>query len=604
MRRAGWPNPTIRGEKLHVIMTATCFAESGGRVEVVNSIGCAGLWQINAPVHRKYDRRRLTRDPLYNCRAALEIYRAQGLGAWEAYTNGSWRRFLSQARRGVAQAAKVVGTPASSPAGAATKPAVTYGPKQSAVTRAGIARALLVDQESWEPISGLRILGKADVGDYSRLVIGNPSYEAGVDTIPHLSFTLIDPWGYNIWKQKTILAKGSRLQYKGLDFRIDGITFSGGPAGTGQLEVTAVDDIAYKLMNLRGPRTASGQGAVHWLAQEMRLAGVNPNITLLGESVPSQSVISRDVADQSGAVGQGQTPSAWTTGVRLAKELGKRFFISGRRLVFGSAAFSMRWAATGSVEVTSANTANAAGLRMLDLPSLSTVSVGDKDSVQQVVFRVPLNRAQFFRPGSPLLIHHVTFVAAKTPRRFMVTKVSHNLGVDTDGAEITAIVPVELDPEPPSDTSSANGGRTSVSGTISGGGADGQVARFVSTALKQAGKRYVWGAEASPSDPNPRAFDCSELVQYAASRAGIRPAVPDGSANQLSHCRRHGTTVSVNNGINTKGALLFQPGHVAISLGNGKTIEAMNPSQGVRQGNAKGRSWSAAARVPGAKGYR
>lgn len=606
VKQAGWPNPVIRGEPLHVIMVATAFAESGGRVEVVNSIGCAGLWQINAPVHRKYDRRKLTTDPLYNCRAALEIYRSQGLGAWSAYTNGSWRKHLAAARRGVAQAASVRGqptTPTASSNSGTSKAAVTYGAKQPAIVTAGVGRPLAASEESWEPITGLRIMGTAQVGDYSRLVIGSPSFESGIDTIPNLKFTLVDPWGGNVWRQNTILRRGSRVQYRDLDFRIDTLTFTGGSHATGQLEVTCVDDIAWALMNLKGPRTISGQGAVNWLSWDMRLAGLNPAKYLLGESVPSQSVISRDVPDQSGNTGGGAAASAWTTGVRLAKELGKRFFISGRRLVFGGAEFAMRWTAPGPVEVTSSSLANKAGLRMLDIPSLSTVSVGNKGEVQQITFRVPINRAKYFRPGTPVTIHHVTFVAGEVPRTFMVTKVTHSLGVNTNGAEITAVVPTELTPEPPSAPASANSGATSSGSSTSGGGADGQVARFVSLALQQAGDRYVFGAEASASDPNPRSFDCSELVEWAAARAGISPRVPDGSANQRAHCQRHGTMIGAALARRTKGALLFAPGHVAISLGTGKTIEAMNSQQGVRQGNFDGRNWNAFARIPGAKGY-
>ena len=121
---------------------------------------------------------------------------------------------------------------------------------------------------------------------------------------------------------------------------------------------------------------------------------------------------------------------------------------------------------------------------------------------------------------------------------------------------------------------------------------------FVAFALQQTGKRYVLGAEAKASDPNPRAFDCSELVEWSAARAGIK-GVPDGSSAQLAHVKK----ITVFQAIHTKGALLFMPGHVAISLGNGKTIEAMNPSQGVRQGNATGRAWTAGGVLPNAKGY-
>lgn len=606
VRQAGWPNPTVRGETLHVIMTAVCFAESGGRVEVVNSIGCVGLWQINAPVHRKYDRRLLASDPAYNCRAALEIYNAQGLGAWSAYTNGAWRTHITAARRGVAEAAAVNGnaaSPAASSSGSPSAPAVTYGPSQPQVVTAGQGRPLAADAEMWEPISGLRVMGQTQVGDYSRLVIGSPTFEEGIDTIPHLKFTLVDPWGDLVWQHRTILRKGSRVQYKDRNFRIDTQNFTAGSHTTGQLEVTCIDDIAYAMMNLTGPRTASGQGAVQWLAQEMRLAGIPPDQYLLGESVPSQSVISRDVPDQAGSAGAGQAATAWTTGVRLAKELGKRFFISGNRLVFGSAAFAMRWTAPGPIEVVSSAMSNAPGLRMLGIPSLSTVSVSGKGEAQQVVFRVPVNRAKYFRPGVPLLIRYVTFVATDERRPFIVTKVVHSLGVDTDGAEITAMVPIELVPEPPPAPAAANSGSSSSGSSVSGGGADGQVARFVALALQQTGDRYVYGAEARASDPDPRAWDCSELVEWAAGQAGISPRVPDGSGAQRSHCERYGTMISLAAARATKGALLFQPGHVAISLGSGKTIEAMNPSAGVRQGNFDGRGWTGAARIPGAKGY-
>jgi cell wall-associated NlpC family hydrolase len=31
--------------------------------------------------------------------------------------------------------------------------------------------------------------------------------------------------------------------------------------------------------------------------------------------------------------------------------------------------------------------------------------------------------------------------------------------------------------------------------------------------MSQVGKQYIFGAEANPNDPNPRDFDCSELVE-------------------------------------------------------------------------------------------
>ena len=119
---------------------------------------------------------------------------------------------------------------------------------------------------------------------------------------------------------------------------------------------------------------------------------------------------------------------------------------------------------------------------------------------------------------------------------------------------------------------------------------------FVNHALAQRGDRYIYGAETRLNDPNPNTFDCSELVQWAGARAGVN--IPDGSANQLAHVRRNGQEISVAQAMRTRGALLFRPGHVAISLGDGRTIEARGRNYGVNIFNAAGR-FTSAGLVPG-----
>jgi len=91
----------------------------------------------------------------------------------------------------------------------------------------------------------------------------------------------------------------------------------------------------------------------------------------------------------------------------------------------------------------------------------------------------------------------------------------------------------------------------------------------------------------------------SELIEWAASRVGISPRVPDGSSAQINHCR----SIPVDQAIRTKGALLWHPGHIGISLGNGRTVEAQNPKAGVVQANA-GNRFKRGGLIPGAKGYR
>ncbi len=128
-------------------------------------------------------------------------------------------------------------------------------------------------------------------------------------------------------------------------------------------------------------------------------------------------------------------------------------------------------------------------------------------------------------------------------------------------------------------------------------------------ALAQQGKPYIFGTEAFGEAP--RAFDCSELVEWACGRAGVSPRVPDGSWIQWRHCRGHGTLVSVAEALRVPGALLFRfsggdPAqgrprfaHVAFSLGDGRTIEARGSAYGVGVFSGFGRGWTAAGRIPG-----
>lgn len=135
--------------------------------------------------------------------------------------------------------------------------------------------------------------------------------------------------------------------------------------------------------------------------------------------------------------------------------------------------------------------------------------------------------------------------------------------------------------------------------------------QVVELALGQEGDRYIFGIEPSPSDSNPSAFDCSELVQWIGSRLSIKPVVPDGSWIQWQHAKKHGTLLTVAQGIATKGALLYSfkgdpagkarpaSAHVAISQGNGRTIEARSTKFGVNQFDAKNRGWTHASLIPG-----
>jgi hypothetical protein len=131
---------------------------------------------------------------------------------------------------------------------------------------------------------------------------------------------------------------------------------------------------------------------------------------------------------------------------------------------------------------------------------------------------------------------------------------------------------------------------------------------FLHMAVAQTGDRYVYGANADFNDPHPSAFDCSDLVQWATHRVGI--SMPRTASEQYEFLKHGGHVIPVDQAVHTPGALLFnfssnpdngQPdhGHVAISLGNGKTMEALGTNYGVGSWNANSTRFNYAAVIPG-----
>ncbi len=142
------------------------------------------------------------------------------------------------------------------------------------------------------------------------------------------------------------------------------------------------------------------------------------------------------------------------------------------------------------------------------------------------------------------------------------------------------------------------------------GGEDAGLTRtFLDHALAQTGDSYVFGSEAAPDDADPGVFDCSELVQWSAAQVGVE--MPDGSWLQYLELKEQGAVIPVEQAAQTPGALLFsfdreptasggRPGsaHVAISLGDGTTIEARGTRYGVGTWET-GERFQYAAVIPG-----
>lgn len=125
----------------------------------------------------------------------------------------------------------------------------------------------------------------------------------------------------------------------------------------------------------------------------------------------------------------------------------------------------------------------------------------------------------------------------------------------------------------------------------------GRAVDMVAYAESQDGKTYIFGAEASPSDPNPSAFDCSELIEWSCAQVGV--TFVDGSSAQIAACAGAGLEITVEEAQNIPGAILWRPGHIAISTGRGnETIEAKGRAYGVLHDEI-GTRFSRAGKIPG-----
>lgn len=79
------------------LMAAIGMAESDGDPTAQNPSGASGLWQILMPVNAGYvpGGQPNVFNPQDNAKAAVAIYNAQGLDAWQTYTNGDYKKFYS-----------------------------------------------------------------------------------------------------------------------------------------------------------------------------------------------------------------------------------------------------------------------------------------------------------------------------------------------------------------------------------------------------------------------------------------------------------------------------------------------------------------------------
>ena len=102
---------------------------------------------------------------------------------------------------------------------------------------------------------------------------------------------------------------------------------------------------------------------------------------------------------------------------------------------------------------------------------------------------------------------------------------------------------------------------------------------------------YHWGGRSA------RRFDCSGLLIVAARALGV--PLSGWSKSIIDQC----APVSVADALATPGAILYRPGHIGVSLGDGRTAEARSrrskPRSGVYTDRGRPSDWSRGGLLPG-----
>lgn len=115
---------------------------------------------------------------------------------------------------------------------------------------------------------------------------------------------------------------------------------------------------------------------------------------------------------------------------------------------------------------------------------------------------------------------------------------------------------------------------------------------------KHIGDDFVENVQVDASNPDPNTFSISELVQWGAAQVGV--FIPDGADNQIAYAEARQRLLPPADALRKRGAILWTPGTMTISLGMGRTIEGVNGKVALVRGADPSR-FQKAALIPGVR---
>jgi cell wall-associated NlpC family hydrolase len=439
-------------------------------------------------------------------------------------------------------------------------------------------------------IDRIRILGAKLTLDMRDALV-SAHISTAIDQVTQLDMTFMDPNWYALTRGAGLT--GTRVDFDDFKLHIAAIE-TASQNGTEGFKLSCRPIVVSSLKNRRGAKVMSKVSPSDFVRAECRAVGAGYVI----QPSPRRSQVARDVPQKGTRYDKSNYPSSWTTFQRLANELGYICFEVANTVYFGQPTWLMNHS---SSYVKAGYRTGDEKYQTLDVPSCRK----SLDSTQITVsFEMPSLDGFFMLPGRRLAFSGVPGFNGN----YLLSSASWDLLNNGGGLDIEAETPINPEPNPPttatSSSSRSSGGssRSSHSGGGSGHNSTSGTRRntksagdFVYWAQKQLGDRYVFGAAVSKSS-DPSQFDCSSLVKWAAAMVGVY--MPRNSEEQIDYCTNHHTRISVAEAKHVRGALLHHPGHSAISLGNGRTIEAANSRVGVVSYGI-GNRFTAAAKIPG-----
>jgi cell wall-associated NlpC family hydrolase len=560
-----------------------------------------GLWQVRSLKAQRGTGKERDELALYSpAHNAQSMYSISSGGTnwrpWSVFTSGKYRQRLDAARSAARRRERKGG--GGSISGGGSTPTTSPTPAAEDLGRSGDVlippRSMSLNYSPPRKVSAINIEGYSSSTPIAEYVVGG-SVELTTGEASEVALEVHNP-GRMFYGGQSKLNSGGRFKWSGVEMRVVATELRQEAAGP-LVVITSRSEGIYELKR-ENPGVELGAKNVsptEWLQRQIRAR--TSGIQLIAEGSPRRP----DIAPAEN--GAGELETAWQVAVRLAGELGYWLFEADGVVHFGRPT----WLVSRTTEVKVAGVPNAWGDERLDTLGIPVIRKSiDSDKGHTMSLELPRWRGEQVLPGMRLALKGIGGV----PSTWIVTRVSWPIDGGRAPVVVDAEEPKDPPPKPPGGAASdspagteAEGGPTGTGGTPAVQAGTGSSLDFVDLCLKQKGDRYRFAAEAAASDPDPDEFDCSELVEWAAARIGVK--IADGAYNQWKACK----AIDIPTAARTRGALLFVGSgrgvgrqaitHVAVSLGNGShTIEARGTAYGVVEAPI-GNRFNFAGLIPG-----